>query len=429
MKSITSPIARLFFGVLIGVCSQLSHGQVALTVEAAGGASDNITRVSSNEDAAGIASIGLQFDINEQSRRMDTTARGSVYYIDYINTDAYDNDTLAALDGTVTFTVKENMLTWLVQDNFGQQVINPFQAVTPNNRENINFFTTGPDFQFQVADRTAILVGARYSDVAYETSPLDNQRVGGSLGFLRSMSSARTLSINVAADKIDYDQPSNTDFDRNLAYLRFSTKAARSSIDMDVGWNQVKTDQDTGDGFYLALSGSRQISSQTNLTGSLGSRYSDAGDIFRFMQGIDQNPGDTQNVQGVGSPFQNNYGTLGLNVAKSRTTFAARLLYSDEDYETQDVSDRTVLGMSVSAIRQLRSSLDASLGVDLYSYKYDVGGRKDEDLRLFGELSWKFSRTLQARIRYDRFDRSSNANGDDYTENRLFLILAYTPEF
>ena len=40
------------------------------------------------------------------------------------------------------------LLTVWAADNFGQVLDDPFQPATPDNRENINYLTTGPDLTF-----------------------------------------------------------------------------------------------------------------------------------------------------------------------------------------------------------------------------------------------------------------------------------------
>lgn len=409
------------------VYSSVCFAESVISIESTLGATDNIAKTSENEDAAGIASVGLAFEFDEQSNRLEATGRGGIYYVDYFKASAYDDETLGYLDATAVLTMKKDLLTWMVQDTFGQQLANSFEPSTPGNRENINYFTTGPDMQLRLGDRTAFLAGARYSDVSYETTPLDNTRTGGTLGIERQISSSKAVSLNAGADQVAYDSDLYTDFDSNRVYLRFETEAARTSLGISAGWNEVKSDASSGDGLLLDFSVTRKISGFTSVSGAVGTKYSDAGDIFRFYQEGGMNPGDSQDVEGQGSPFENRYATFAVNYTGNRTTFVGSIGYSDEDYVEVNAPDRMRIDMYGTLTRQLRSNFDFSVGGNIYYRRYDATDRKDTDWAIHGSLIWRYSRTLTGTIKYNHYDRNSNAAGARYLENGLYVTVAYSP--
>lgn len=415
--------------VALAALSGNIFAETTVTMEMAAGVSDNISRTSENEDAAAIARAGIRFEFDEQTKRLVAKGLGGFSYNDYINANAYDDETLGFFDGTAVFTLKEDVLTWMAQDNFGQQLENTFGPPTPGNRENINYFTTGPDLNWQILGRTALTAGAKFSDVAYETTPLDNQRLGGTLGLQRQLSSSKSVSLNVGADQIDYSSTLYTDYDTSRAFIRFQSEVARTSLGLDLGWNQVKYGDQSGDGLLLDFSANRELSAVSSISLSLGSRYSDAGDIFRIYQDAGGTPGDTQDIEGRGSPFQNNYASFGVNFDKNRTSFNANLRFSDENYEAVTAPDRLRADFQATLTRQVRSNFDATMGANIYHRKYDESGRRDTDWSLYGELIWRYSRTLTGSVRLGHADRNSNSVGASYQENSLFVTLAYTPGY
>ena len=94
------------------------------------------------------------------------------------------------------------------QTRYGQTTKNQFAPSTPDNRENVNYLSTGPDFTLSLGSRNKLLLNGRFADVSYEDSELGNQRVRGALALRRDLSDATNVSINVTTEQVSFDDDS-----------------------------------------------------------------------------------------------------------------------------------------------------------------------------------------------------------------------------
>ena len=164
-------------------------------VRAGVGVSDNIARTSTMEIDETIATVGFDFAATEQTRRLDLDIRSNVDYLDYVD-DTFDAEWVGGLNGLAIFSLIDERLTWEIRDNFGQQLLDPLEVARPGNRENVNFFTTGPTLTSSAGGRNPIVLDARYSRVSYEERPFDNDRLSGRLSVGRNTSRDATASLN-----------------------------------------------------------------------------------------------------------------------------------------------------------------------------------------------------------------------------------------
>ncbi|MCH8137303.1 MAG: outer membrane beta-barrel protein, partial [Proteobacteria bacterium] len=353
--------------------------------------------------------------------------RGSVFFLDYEN-NTFDRETVGSLDASIVFKISEEVLSWFVQENFGQQIINPFQAVTPDNRENVNFFTTGPRLAIPLCRRALVNVEASYSDVNYEDRPLDNERFGARLGIERVISASRSVSINVDGDRIEYDDDVlNPSIDRINAFLRFDSETARNDFVVDLGWNQIERLGEKSDGLLADIVWHRYLSPTTTISLNGGTKFSSDGDIFRFNQQLDNQFGGTQDVQSVSDPFQNDYVRLELGINKSRTRANLRLFWSAENFENITALDRTLSGARLNVSREVSRSLSISLFGTFTRREYDNVVRDDDDLSFGAEISWHIGTRTTVSLRGERFERNTDIDANEYEENRAFLTFTYRP--
>ena len=129
---------------------------IDLELEAGIGQTDNITRATDTaldpalDDV--VYSTGLTLTLTQDSARANVDLRGSLFYHGYKD-GPYDSQTLPALDLTSIFRITDQALSWFLIGNIGQQYIDPFQPVTPDNQENFTYFTTGPRLQLSMGPR------------------------------------------------------------------------------------------------------------------------------------------------------------------------------------------------------------------------------------------------------------------------------------
>ncbi len=201
--------ASLCAALLVLAGSFAFAADIDLELEAGIGQTDNITRATDTaldpamDDV--VYSTGLALTLTQDSARANVDLRGSLFYHGYKD-GPYDSQTLPALDLTSIFRITDQALSWFLIGNIGQQYIDPFQPVTPDNQENFTYFTTGPRLQLSMGPRFFVRTDLFYSRVLYEVQPLDNSRAGAQLSFVRQINPNRSLSLNLRGERTEFDE-------------------------------------------------------------------------------------------------------------------------------------------------------------------------------------------------------------------------------
>ena len=155
---------------------------------------------------------------------MTTSITSRLEYRDYLD-DTFDSEVVGNLVGNALVDIVEDRFTWTLEDTFGQSTQNQFAPVTPDNRENVNYLSTGPDF-------TLSFLGARNKLVLRRPLCRRELRIQRSRQPAHSMVNSHcsaicptppTRRINLTTEQVTFDDAVLfTDFDRNEAFLNYS---------------------------------------------------------------------------------------------------------------------------------------------------------------------------------------------------------------
>ena len=424
-RQLVRPLASLVLSGLF-IAQPLLALDTDFEVEVGALYSTNVTRVDASRDIDGaVTTVGFTLNLEEESRRLDLIAKSGLLFATFPGK-TFDDEIVGLVTARALIRLSERNFSWFFAENLGQVIINPLQAETPANRENMNYFTTGPRLRLSLGSRTNLNLDGNFSDVQYEERPLDNQRFGGSIGFERELSQNRYLSFIVESERIEYDDSQlNAPVDIQSAYLRLQTAAARSQLSLNLGWNQVERAGNDGDGLLAELDWSRQISAQSTFSFHFGTRFSDAGDIFRFIQNIDSRRADTQDIQTVSDPFRLDTATIRYTFNQPRTRFSIDAFYENESYEALTNLDRDRSGIKLNLARDLTRSLNITLFTRLSYRDYANTARSDDDSIYGFRLRWDISHRLGLNLTVQRMERDSSDALFDYVEKRASLSLLF----
>lgn len=420
-----------FFVATIAVAYPLSGIAAEYTgqIRAGIGVSDNVTRVDGGEIDETIATAGFDLRITEQSRTVDLALRASVDYLDYLD-DTYDAEWVGGLDGNVSLSLIEERLRWVIQDRFGQQLFDPFQPARPDNREDVNFFTTGPVLNLFPASRNDVRIEARYGRVDYEERPSDNDRLEGKLMVGRSMAPDSKVSLNFTGRRVEYDESAFAPpIESYAGSLRIERTGSRTSVGFEAGYNELEYAGFSGDGLLLGFDWSRETSANGRVSVSAGSRYSDQGDIFQLQQGLSPSLGETIDDPDSVAPFRDNYFSLRYGLETDRQSIETSLNLRQEDYQGGTGADRDFYTGRFTMRRNLSRTVYTRARAQLTRRDYKYEDRRDDDLVLGLSLGYRFLPGFDVSVEYVLAQRNSTSAGADYSENRAFLRLAYTPRW
>lgn len=417
--------AGLAAGVMAVLLSSAARAELQAVAEVGVGYSDNIRRNNANKVDETIGTAGLQLDWDERTRRIDGEATVDLSYFEYLD-NTFESEIVGTANGSLAIDLLTDRLQWVFEDSFGQAQDDPFAPTTPETREDLNFFSTGPNLMVRFGSTGFARLFGRWSSTTYETSPLDAERTTAGLTLGRRASERTELTLNGVAEEIDFDSDLNTDYERKSAFIGYRLDAARTLLIANLGytWLDLDGSDDTSGSALVNLSVSRDLSASSTLELSLSSQLGDAGDALRG--------GLAGNVVGAGSqitatsdPFENRVVSLEYRFFRNRTGFSFGASLTDDDYETQSQLDRKGKVYSASFTRRMARTLDFELTAALYDEEFESTGLQSDELRYGAALNWRAFRTLGWRLMAERYDRDTNDASGEYQENRVFLTLAY----
>jgi hypothetical protein len=415
-----------------------------VTIEAGIAASDNIGRTADTDiDPAVDETIylpALSFMLLNVSQRWDADIQGTVRRHIYEN-QTFEDETLSTVRGNVSIHLAQ-WLDWVFNVNHGQQLLNPFEPVRPDNRENVTVLSTGPGISIPIGVRTYITGSGTYTDVSYETRPFDNERIGGGLGLRRDISPEKSVSLNVDADRIEYEfDLISPPIDRQNAFLGYDVNGDRNNFALRIGWNRIEREGDEADGIMIAMDWTRDISTMSVVNVNLGSKYSADGDIFRLNQELDNRTNtqgtntqgtntqrtDTQDVQGITDPFRYDHIRIAYAYSTPRTRVRAGVHFGKESHENANAFDREVSGVDLLFSRDFSRALNGSVDVRFIDRNYGTVDFSDEDTTVGIALRWNISQKISLVLRGEKTERQSNSTSAGYDETRATATFRFTP--
>ena len=412
--------------VIAGIQPALAQ-DIALEVNAGAGQSDNIRRAASDEQSETIGSLGVKFSLDHRSSRLDADVVANLAYHDYLE-NTYDGELLGNFAGSSTFGIVDERLDWVLTDNFGQVLTDPFAPPTPETRENLNFLSTGPELQLPIGSQTVVNAGARYMLADFQDSPFDLNGVSASLGVARLISASSSVGFNAKAEQFDYDvQALNADYDQTEAFASFAAQGVRTNLDVDLGYSSIDRDaaEQKEDGLLARIDASRRVGTRSVLDLRLGQEFANSATSFASRQsgasiGLETIPG-RQTAQ----PSRDRYVTLGWSTSGTRTRFGVSGDWREQAYSSQSGLDQTLTSLSANASRDLSPTVSIDVGVGSGRGSFDQPGGDYEELRGSLRLEWRHSRRFLTQLSFDYLDRSSDAAVGDFSESRIWLTFGY----
>lgn len=412
-------------GVLALAVIAPARADLSAVAEAGVGHSDNIGRVPDNEADETIGTVGLELNWAERSRRIRGDAAVDLSYFEYMD-DTYDSELFGTANGTLGVAIVPETLQWVFQDSFGQAQSDPFAPSTPDTRENLNYFSTGPDLTVRLGSTGFGRLFGRWSTTAYERSLLDADRTTAGVALGRRASPRSELSLNAVTESVDFDLAANTDFDRDSVFIGWNLDASRTVIDAQVGYTWLKRDgADESGNALVNIVVTRDLTASSVLALTVGTQLGDAADSLRTeLQGGVVGGGGTQ-ITATADPFENQVVSLEWRYLRGRNGFSLGTSWSKDDYETQTQLNRKRMAYTASLTHRMANSLDFELLGTLENEEFETVNLDADELRLSAAMNWRAWRTVGIRLLLERFDRDTSTGTGEYQENRAFLTFAY----
>jgi hypothetical protein len=345
-------------------------------------------------------------------------------YIDYQD-GSYDSEVTGIANADLRYLFVPGRFEWVLVESFGQAELDPFAASTPDNRENVNFITTGPDLTVRLGSAAYMTLLGRYSATQFEESNFDDERLLGGLTIGRELSARSDLSLNVTVESVEFDDPLfGTDYYRRSAFLRYDVEGARTTLGLEAGYTEIDRGDVTSNSPLFALDISRTVSARSVLTLSAGVRSSDAASALRADGGGGGIPGGPDQTSST-DPFETRHVSIGWQFTTPRTQFSLSAGHEEDAYETTTLLDAEREIYQVMASRELTPRLSLRAQGSLFSSSFDVADQDDDETQLGLTLSWNATGRFFVDLELQHFNRDSSNPLTEYDETRAFLRFAW----
>jgi hypothetical protein len=405
--------------------------EVNLNAEVTAGYTNNLQRQPEGEDEVP-ASLGLVGIWVETTRHVAVDVEGRVDGITYFN-DTTDDEVVGQLDASLTWWAVPERFAWVVENVYGQVATDPFQAISPENRENTNFFSTGPDWYIPFGERMRAYLGGRYGMARYELSDTDSERLLGTAGIDRAVSSKSRMGIQMSSESVDFDSALQSDFDRQEVYARYEfsrdqqTGGLPSGLTVNAGYTWLDGDAGEDSAPLIEVLYSKDLSSSVRVGLELASRFSDAGLEFAAGGLPGSGAGTDPGVIPQAGVYEERSGLATVDFQRQRTTLGFGVRMADESYETSAL-DRRRYDLRLTAERRMTRRLTGSAGVLWSRDQYESGGldREDTDTEYRLELRRDLGQRSSIAVIGLYASRSSDDPLVEFDETRGYLVFDYS---
>lgn len=419
----------------LGLALAVMPPALALNIELGGGLeaeySSNVLRSDSNEQDDLIGTIWAGMTLSENSRTLSAEIAAAADAEMYMN-DTLSDDVLLSLAALVDWAILPQRLHWHLEDYYQQTQVSPFEAASPDNREDTNVFWTGPDLIFRLAQLYALELGGRYGHYYYADTGGDNERLAASARLTRRLSSMSELYLEGSHMTVEYDNEGElglegvpyADFDRTDVFAGWAYEAVRTELRLELGNTRIKrSGLDDADGFLGALSVRRRLPQEGTLGLRLLSQYTEgSSDLLSTGGGrLRADPADEAAIHDI---LYEIYAELFYTGHWRGADLGVRLFYRDEDYEIAPL-DRVNYGLRLDVGTRLAPSWTGGVYAAYRHRDYDQLDRTDHDLTVGVGAAYAFTRRVSLDLDLHHNLRDSRAAGFDFNETVAIIRLNY----
>ncbi len=401
-------------------------GEISPWVSVAGVYSDNPSYSHSN--ATGATAIDTLAGLRvRRSGTVTTNADVSLLYREYVQ-GPLASQLRPAANALVMINALPERFWLTAEDNLGQISTQVFDALAAQDRQNVNFASLGPDLLVPLGSRNQLGVQARYGRVTYQHSNFDSDRYNGRLGLIHLISEYSQISADYDYQRIEYRlKDLYPRIDGDAGYLRFSGESLRTYLELEGGVEGIKVGAagQRRSAPHASIAIQRRISKRTTLNAEYSHGFADAADTLRTD--IRQGGGGDLNVQAVSEPFTVDDGYLTLIRSGARGVAQLRVTWEQETYRQNILLDRKVHGADGGVDYRLSPLWTLAGKVRWLHQEYTNTDVHNDRLQGSLGLTRRLGRSLQAALVAVRTRSTGNLDTDTFTENRVSLIVSYSP--
>ncbi|GHD65415.1 hypothetical protein GCM10007164_02770 [Luteimonas padinae] len=240
---------------------------------------DNPRLVPVDPDGQRILRAGLGFLVTQEGSTVQAMVAGRADYREFQR--GLDDGVEGMLSAYLNWVAIPDRLSFTLRDELELQAIDRFDADSPDNRQQVNVLSFGPNLLFDVGSRLQGRFEARYIDSHAEvTDAFNSSRVGAALRLTHEFDDRSNLGFNAQWSDVDYDVDLVArDHERTDVYARYERVQASTDYAIDAGYTRLDyADGETRDGPLVRLEAGWRPAERGRLSATLINQFSDAAD-------------------------------------------------------------------------------------------------------------------------------------------------------
>ena len=424
----------------------------SLGLSAGVGETDNVLFTSSPKQSQTLGIGGVNFAVSRHESQLSASMAGNfedMYFVQH----AFSNQLMGSFSGDATAGLIPGRLNWVIDENYGQNLISPLVQAVPTNLQNVNVMSTGPDLLLHPGGQSNFLqLGARYARADYASTPFSGYDGIGLFALGHDLSPVSSVAVHVSDQKMFfYNTVVNQDFSLRKAYGSYQVNGVRTTLELDAGAGQVND----GPGRTTAWSTTpiaqiiltRKLSPTMTVSLQGGRQVTDIADSFATLQGSAAGQIVIASAYGSTSSYIETFASAGWTFALNRTTLGATASWQKDAYDLAPLLDATLADYQVQLTRQITPLFSVQLigayaRTDYYAAHFSSGFPTVD-----AALNWQVGPKLQASLQYQYSAASTTGVTQllgrsgyfnlisaspvntlaSYSANTVFLMLTYVP--
>jgi hypothetical protein len=393
----------------------------------------NINHQNTPADNELVQTLRGRVSVIENTANLDMNVDATLESSRYTNDQAADITT-GRLVGNVLLTIKPGMLEWFTSDIYTQTAIDPLSSNTPNNRQNANAFTTGPNYYMRLSRRSNLELESRLENYSYDIADTDNNRMFGASRLEYAFSSSITSNVNYESSHVMYDNDElNSDYSRNDVFIGLGYQRGVNTAELHGGYSIISNDTraDIKESRYLLALQNRRTRT-TTVRAEYSRNISDTSSDIRSVT----TPGSTDtNLLSTSAELYIRTSTrLNITNALPSGVLTINAHKTDSDYLTADDQDQSESGVSISNLWVLHGGSSFTIDGSYIQTTYinlvpDINlepERINDDYIYGATYAYRIGRNINIDLRAEVVERQSTAPLLTYDDTRIILTLEYT---
>ncbi len=390
---------------------------------------DNVLLLPEDPVSETFARAGVGFLVRQASSTIQANVSGRADFRDYQD-NTYTDSVEGELSGRINWVAIPERLSFTVEDQLEQQAIDRFSPDSPNNRQQVNVFSAGPNLFFGLGRSLQGLLEMRYIDTDAEVSDeFNSSRYGTALRVTKQFTSGSRLSLNGQWQDVDFDDNLLArDYKRTDAFARYERTYAKFGLSIDAGYSQI--DYNAGGSRSNPLLRGKldwQAGARSRLSLVAVDQFSDA------AAGVDE-AGTTNTIPYSvlvnstsleSSAYHERRYSLSYAYTGTLLSLEFQPYFQRLDYLDAPTPDQKSSGALLSLDYRMAGNLLLGVRTDISRIEYDLSNRSEESRRYGVDLEKRWSRHWSTSLAYYRYERDSSLQGEDIRQNVWYVSIRY----